>query len=269
MPSLAPPPGRDSVPVEAGSFGIRLATALGAATVAASVASLPAALRVGSAFSSMPRAWCACAATMLLPMFASVLVLRKARGGVRALGGEHPSARALGVAIWLVSLFFSLAAFGALLRATTHNHALAGATFAFGAVALAVGLGVVCARIAAIVGASPDQMRRGLVVGLGGLLALAVLVAGLRWAHALDGAANPPTSAGALCVDLLAFGLTALFASRPSLGSRPTLAIAGPIVAIAVLVLGIATLRAERMAFDAISTRAPALETVASLLSGR
>jgi hypothetical protein len=202
-------------------------------------------------------------------MFVAVLVLRQARGGVRALGGEHPSARALGVAIWLVTLFFSLAAFGAMLRATTHNHALAGATFAFGAVALAVGLGVVCARIAAIIGASPDQTRRGLVVGLGGLLALAVLVAGLRWAHALDGTASASTSAGALCVDFLAFGLAALFASRPSFAERSTLAIVGPIVAVAVLALGIATLRGERTAFDAISTRAPALEAVASLLSGR
>ncbi len=269
MPSLAPPPGPDSVPVEAGSFGLRLATALGAAVVAAAVASLPALLRVGSAFSSMPRAWTACAATMLLPVFVTVLVLRQARGGVRALGGEHPSARALGVAIWLVTLFFSLAAFGALLRATTHHHALAGATFAFGALTLAVGLGVVCARIAAIVGASPDQVRRGLVVGLGGLLAIAVLVAGLRWAHALDGSATPSTSAGALCVDLLAFGLEGLFASRPSFAARPTLGIAGPIVAVAVLALGIATLRTERTAFDAIATRAPALESVAALLSGR
>ena len=40
------------------------------------------------------------------------------------------NARALGVAIWLVTLFFSLAAFGSLLRATTHNHALAGAMVA-------------------------------------------------------------------------------------------------------------------------------------------
>ena len=270
MPSLAPSPLRDSVPAEAaGSFGLRVATALGAAVAAAAVASLPAALRLGSAFSTTPRAWCACTATMLVPMFLFVLLLRQARAGVRALRGEHPSARALGVAIWLVTLFFSLAAFGSLLRATTHNHALAGATFAFGAVALALGLGVVCARIAAIVGATSDPMRRGLVVGFGGILALAVLVAGLRWAHALDGAANPPTTAGALCVDLLAFGLAALFASRPSFAARRTLGIVGPIVAVAVLALGIATLRAERSALDVFATRAPALETVAALLSGK
>jgi hypothetical protein len=269
MPSLASPPDPESVLVEAGSFGLRIATALGAAALAACVASLPAALRVGSAFSSMPRAWGACAATMILPMFVALLVLRQARVGVRALGGEQPSARALGIAIWLVTLFFSLAAFGAMLRATTHNHALAGATFAFGAVALAVGLGIVCARIAAIVGNTAEPTRRALIVGLGGLLALAVLVAGIRWAHALDGAASASTSAGALCVDFLAFGLAALFASRPSFVARPVLAIVGPIVAVAVLALGIATLRGERTAFDAISTRAPALEAVASLLSGR
>src|SRR5579883_2054772 len=229
MPSAAPPPPSRPPPTpaaaapepeeESGTLVVRFGTAVGVATLAAAVASIPATMRVAAALPQGPRApsvWLACVSAMVVPMVLAVVVLRRARVGLRSLGGADATARGLGVVVWLLSLFLVLAVVGSVLRATTHHHALAGTTFAILALGAAIVLGVLSARLSAIIAGRSDRARRVLVVGVGGGLVLVLVVASLRFARAFTGTPDAPPAAGAFVVDVLAFAIAALFASRPA-----------------------------------------------------
>src|SRR5579872_5733842 len=108
---------------------LRVGTAVGLGVAASLGCTLPAALRVsGSGLTDAGplRAWVALAAAALGPMIATVLILRAARDGLRAFGGEGAELRAYGAGLWLASLLVGFSVFGSVLRATTHHHALAG-----------------------------------------------------------------------------------------------------------------------------------------------
>lgn len=265
MSASAPPPPR---PADDGaSFVVRFGTALGLGAAASLASALPATLRVASmaeAGTSVPRAWLALSAAALAPMVASVVVLRGARSGLRALGGPGAGLRAFGVALWLSSLVVAFTLFGAVLRAHTHHHGLAGVTFAFGALAIAVGSALVCARVVSLARDAPEFARRGLVLILGTAAVLALAWVGIRFVR---GASQDAASYGAAgtVVDVLAFALAAFFASRRSLVRRRAIALFGPPVAVVVAALGIATLRDAPLR-DAIGVRAPAYATVVELL---
>ena len=94
-----------------------------------------------TAGASAPRAWVALAAAALVPMVAAVVVLRGAREGLRAFAGPGAGLRAFGVGLWIASLIVAFTFFGGVLRAHTHHHGLAGVTFAFGALGLAIAIG--------------------------------------------------------------------------------------------------------------------------------
>jgi len=118
--------------------------ACGEACLGGLLASIPAALRV--------TARCHCAApgilavlgmAALVPMLVVILVLRGARSGAVQLELSMPRLTAT-LAVWAALLVPTLAVLGTLLRARTHNHALAGVTFAVvalasGAMALPIG----------------------------------------------------------------------------------------------------------------------------------
>ena len=268
---LSQPP-RDADPEEGGSLVIRFGTAVGLGAAAALVSALPAAMRLAVTWEpsappeSTARIWTALAAATLLPMILAVFVLRGAREGLRSFGGPGAELRAYGVVLWVGSLFVALAFLGSVLRATTHHHALAGATFAFGALVLAVADALVCARIVAMLRKSSPDVRRGaaLVVGLLGFAIIGFL--GMRFLAALlrDPASAP---AAGMVVDLLAFALAALFAARPALASRRVLAIVGPPVAVAVAALGLPALRDVPLR-TAIQERAPAFAPVVDEVPG-
>ena len=67
---------------------------------------------------------------------------------------------------------------------------------------------------------------------------------------------------------VLAFGLAAFFASRPSLIARRAIALVGPPIAVVIVALGVTTLRAAPM-LDAIRESAPVFAPVVEFLSGR
>jgi len=226
---------------------IAFGTACGGGLLAAAFASAPAAERVTSAFDGGAGAWAALVATELPAMWIAIYVLRRAREGLRAFGGPGAKERALAATIAAALLFAFLALLGAVLRATTHHHALAGATFAATALASAAVLVPVAARAASI--------ARGWIERRARLrLALAAAVAGIaaaagtwRVARALL-ALSPETSA--VVVDLVAFAVAALLASRPEVSSRRVLAWFGPPASAVVFAFGVESL-----------TRSPALES--------
>jgi hypothetical protein len=262
--STAPP----APPEETGSLVLRFGTAVGVAAAAAMAGALPAALRVGAGLGQdgTGRVWTGLAAASLVPMVGAVVVLRGAREGLRAFGGTGADLRAYGVALWAASLLAALALLGGILRATTHQHALAGVTFAFGAVAAAVGLALVCVRVVAILREAPARMRGGVALALA-MCAFAVLGGiGVRFLHA---ASQEPASAPAagMIVDVLAFSLAALFAARRSLAGRRAVALVGPPVAVAIAALGFSAL-GDASLRAAIDDRAPAFAAFVDRVPG-
>jgi hypothetical protein len=245
---------------------MRFGTAVGLAAVAALVCSFPATMRVSSAVSSEGAAsvWVALAAAALGPMVAAIIVLRGAREGLRAFGGPGSALRAFGVTLWLASLLVGLALFGGVLRATTHHHALAGVTFAFGAVALATGSGIFCARIISILRDAPRGMRRVLALALGLIACAAVGWVALGFVRAAASSDDPSSAAAGTVVDVLAFALAALFGARRSFVARRLVALVGPPGAVILLAVGASTLRDAPLR-DAIGERAPAFAAAVDL----
>ena len=121
------------------------------------------------------------AAAALAPMVAAVVILRGAREGLRAFGGKGGELRAYGVGLWSASLLVLLSFFGSSLRSTTHHHALAGVTFAFGAVVFAVGSALACVRVIAILQGLSEEKRGAWVIALGLFAIAAVAWTGLRF----------------------------------------------------------------------------------------
>ncbi len=268
-PSTKPPlPLSPGPSEETGSLVLRFGTAVGLAAVAAMAASFPAALRVGAGLGDdgTGRVWTVLASASLVPMVSAVVVLRGAREGLRAFGGPGAELRAYGVALWTASLLVTLTVLGSILRATTHQHALAGVTFAFGALAAAIGLALGCARIVAILRSATAQVRGvlALALAMGAFAALGAI--GMRFLHA---ASHEPGSAPAagMVVDVLAFSLAAVFATRRSLASRRAVAVVGPPIAVAIAALGFSSL-GDAPLRAAIDDRAPAFAAVVDPLPG-
>jgi choline-sulfatase len=182
---------------------------------------------------------------------------------LRELGGL----RVFGVALWLATLLVALSLFGGLLRATTHHRALAGVTFAAGALLVAVGCALVCARIVVILRNASSRVRRVAMAMLGAGAAGAIGILGVRFLQVVGD--DPASSAAvATVIDVVAFTLSAGAASLGWGFARRFLAIAGPPVAVFLAALGMTTLR-DPPVCRAIGQHAPAFEPAANFVSGR
>lgn len=250
------------------SWVLRFGTAIGLAALAALVCVLPATLRVSAAMAGAegaPRVSVALSAAALGPMIASIVILRGARESLRTFVGPGLELRAFGVFLWLGSLLVTFSILGSLLRAKTHHHALAGVTFAFSALAVAIGSALVCARVVAILRHASPSTGRALVGALAGGTIIISLWIGVRFLQAI---ARDPESAGAaaVVVDVLAFAVAAGFAARPSFTNRRALALVGPPIALAIVALGVSVLR-DRPLRSAIDDHAPAFSVPADWIS--
>jgi hypothetical protein len=247
---------------------MRFGTAVGIAAVSALACAVPASMRIARALAGSEggvRMWLALASAALGPMFVSVVVLRAARDGLKAFEGPGAGLRVYGAALWLVSLFVCLSVFGSVLRATTHHHALAGVTFAFGAVAIAVASAVVCARIVTILQASSAAVRTATLVVLSVAAFAAVAWVALGFFVAVS--RDPASSAeAATVVDVLAFAVCALVAARLSLTSRRPIALLGPPVAFVIAAVGVSTLR-ETSFRDTVREHAPAFASLTDFVA--
>ena len=231
----------------------RLGSLLGAGAIASLAASVPAATRVARETDGrfgVTGAWLALAAATLVPMIFAVGVLRGARRGAALFGAPRALPRALGLTVWLLASALTLLFFGAALRATTHHHALAGATYALVAVLVAAGLAAGVSRLVALAAGWGAVAER---IVLGGL-ALALLAALLFFSSKV--ARTSPVGA-ALLVDVLACVIAAGLASGPNLGGSRVFAALGPPLAVAVLLLGLGGLRAAPKLPAVVRTRAP------------
>jgi hypothetical protein len=210
-------------------------------------------------------------------MGASIFLARgAAQSATTHLFGESGARlRTFGIGLWLAALLVTLALFGSFLRATTHHRALAGVTYACGALVLGVAWALACARLVAMLRSVSERVRRPAVVILGAAALVALLVLGVSFVSTV---AKDEASfrAGATVVDVMAFVLTSFIASRGWPGAHRPLVVAGPPVvifiaamgAVFMAALGFATLRDPPVS-RAVAERAPAFAPVAEWISGR
>lgn len=193
------------------------------ATVSACLASLPAALRLShlSPSITLTAAWSLTAVCALPPSLVLRAMTTAAAPGLRAWASESVHARALFASLWLASMTLALARFGALLRRTTHHHALAGVTFALGALALGVASAALLARLVSLARRSKlgTQAAWALFVSLAALDALS-LRAGLSTATPL---------ARGTALDVLALGVATVVGALAPPMPKPVVR-AGPLL---------------------------------------
>ena len=266
MSASVPPSSR----IDGGSsLAWRLGALAGLATVGAVACTLPATLRVSPMLTgpqAVVRAWAALSAAALLPMGFAVAALRGAWRAWRELGEEVSPLGAFGVGLWVTGLFVWLELLGAFLRATTHHHALAGVTYAFGALLLASGWGLVCRRTVGILRDLGEGRRRIAMVSFGVFFLAAILFIAVRFfSVASKDAAS--AMAASMVIDVVAFALAALFVSA-DWGKWRLLAIVGPPLALFLAALGFSTLGDPSVA-QVIREQAPAYAPIAGLVSRR
>lgn len=275
MPSIPPRPSQPSRPPSQppppdppqASRLTQFGSAVGVALVASVLASGPAALRVTSSLEARG-IWPGLAAATLVPMIVSVLTLRQARVGLRAFSLGDGRKRSWSLFLWVGFVFFTLLIFGALLRATTHHHALAGATFALLTGIAAIVLVPISLRLGSIAARWQEEKRRVLLGALVAVLLAVALALMLVLARILPGGASGATPAvSANLVDVLAFAMAALLASRPEFEARRTLALFGPPVAAALFIFGVRYLTASPSIGTTVEQRAPAFGPAVSILA--
>jgi hypothetical protein len=216
---------------------VRFGSLVGLALIGAFVASAPAAFRLASV-PDAGSAWISLAALEIAPLMIAITIFRRTRGGLRTFAGERAPEVSLVAAVWLLACVLVLSLVGAVLRATTHNHQLAGATYALVATLICVTLIPACARLVEIALAwlqRGDKTRLFFALILAGTC-VALIV--LRLVHALPASAELSASASATVVDLSAFALAAILASHPQIGARRSLALVGPPATVALFALG-------------------------------
>jgi len=223
------------------SFATRLGTVVGGGVLAAIAASLPAELRIGDG-GSLVRAfeqWLALAALLTPLSILMVAVLRRGRTGLHLLAGVRAPLFIAAALWWAVLELGVLSVFGAILRAKTHHHGLAGVTFAMLALVSGVIVGLLAIRGVRMLTRMPAQGYRLALSIVGVTSFLVLLLVGFRTARA-----EGIHTAGAL-LDMLALLLFASIASTRVMARWRPLAVGGMPIAAAILLLGYATVRAE------------------------
>ena len=219
---------------------MRFGAAVTAVVLASAIGTLPAAVRVAPTVASTAgpaSVWIACMAIVLLPMAFATMVLRQAHAALRLFDlAAIPNGLTVGF-VWGVGTFGALSALGAFLRANTHHHGLAGATFA--GVGLAIAL-VVALFAARLVGWADSLGPAVLWI----VRAASGIGVGVALASASRTLAGSP-AASTWCADILALMLAAAFGALAFPARRrpvTALAVIGPPLAAIVLVMGFAAL---------------------------
>ncbi|MCL2723106.1 MAG: hypothetical protein FWD69_01590 [Polyangiaceae bacterium] len=223
----------------------RFGAVVGGGVLAAIVASIPAELRIGGGSIAT---WLVLSAVFTPFGIMIVLVFRRARVGLRHLVGDRASVLAFSVLAWAVLELAVLSVFGALLRAKTHHHGLAGVSFAIFALVSAFFIALVVRRGAVSFNRAGSIAKR-VALAVASVAAFASLV---LIVVTLVRAPEPATAAA--LVDALALLLASYIASSRGFARVRWIAIAGVPLAAGVLLVG---LRAEPSVRDAVAKHAP------------
>ncbi|MEO8876322.1 MAG: hypothetical protein ABI461_12105 [Polyangiaceae bacterium] len=266
--SSRPPPPFEEPAAPPISWVLRFGSLVGIALLASVVASAPAAFRLW-AMPETSGAWLAIAALEIVPLMIAIAVFRRTRGGLRSFAGERAPEVSLTAAVWLLASVLLLSLIGAVLRATTHNHPLAGVAYAIAATLAELALIPASARLVEIA-------LGWLQVGAKTRLFFALILAGtcvalvaLRLVHALPAEAKLSAAASATVVDLCAFALAAILASRPEIATRRGLALVGPPAAVVLFGLGFHQITSSSALATAIVDHGPIFTAAVDLITRR
>jgi len=241
---------------------VRFGTIVGGGVVAAIAASLPAELRIGdggSVFRALEQ-WLALSALITPLGITVVAVFRRARVGLRLLAGDRVPLLVAAALWWAVLELGVLAVFGAVLRAKTHHHGLAGVTFAIVALVTGVVIALLAVRGARMLDRLPRASHRGALVVAAGAAFLAIVLVGFRTSRA-EG-----LHTAAALVDTLALGMAASIASTRSFGRMRPLALLGVPLAALILFLGFMMVLAEPNLSSLLANGAPVHAWVLALI---
>lgn len=256
-----------NAPAPRQSVLVRLGTVVGLVMLATLSAVAPATARISSVAPHATVAlWAALACIALGPMAAVVLALRVSAPSLSEVLRGHVALRMFIVGVSFVWLLVVLIFLGSVLRAMTHNHGLAGVTFASAALVLAVFLTLSGLRLATFLEATGRWMRGLAVSGL-----IIVALAGASWVvyrvlHA-PGNDTPSLGAFATLIDVPLFALCALVVSQRAVAELPglsLLALVGLPLTVAVISIGSPMLH-ERWVRAMLSERAPAFASAMAL----
>ncbi len=239
---------------------MRFGAAVSAVVLSSVVATMPAAMRIGPLVDGscgVASVWLALVALAFTPLALVTVTLRHALAALRLFDPRSVATAIAAVLVWGTATFVALALLGAVLRATTHHHGLAGVTFAMGGLAIAAILAVLSTRFVVWARAAAAPLR---------WLAVAAVSLAMGVALAFFSRILGHSDAGArLAVDLVAFAFAAAFgAGAFPHRSRPfaPLALAGPPVAAVVLFIGLGALRSSAPLRAAVREQAPILAGV-------
>jgi hypothetical protein len=250
MERLAREPEPDS---DGSSIVMRLGFIVAGGVLSAIAASLPAVLRMGSAGSAsrVLEQWMVLSAALTPLAVAGVAILRRARVGLRLLAGERASLFAMGVLWWSVIELGLLSTFGALLRKTTHHHALAGVTFAVFAVVTGIVVALFARRTTMVLARGGSSLQRMALVIAGACIFVGIILVGVRTSRA-EG-----LHTAALLVDALALAVSSTIASSRVIGRWRPMAIAGVPVAVLMIMVGFTSLRFDPKLAQLLVEKAP------------
>jgi hypothetical protein len=244
-------------------FLVRFGGIVGAATVAALLASLPGALRLTQADVGVLTGWISLAGLLVMPMIMVVPVLRQAGQRLRGFlppDGAGALARTTAVAVFLCTWVWLLSTLGAVLRAKTHHRALGAVTFAILATLSMVFLAMVAFRLMRILAALRARSP-GLGIAVAGLLlVLALALVGVRVVHAAPALSFETR---ATLVDGLAIALAATFGAR-----RLMLPRLGPPAAVCIVIVSLHTLSTAPHLLPALERVCTVYVTLLRLFAG-
>ena len=219
---------------------VRFGTIVVGGAASAIISSLPAVLRMGDV--SILRAleqWLALSALLTPLAVLVVAVFRRARLGMRILAGDRAELFAAAALWWAVIELGLLAVGGAVLRAKTHHHGLAGVTFAIFALVSGLVIALLAVRGVRLMARYPSSGHRFALMLVAGCCFFAIILVGFRTARA-EG-----LHTAAALVDALALAVAGAIASTRVMSRLRMLAMVGVPLAAAVLLLGIAMVRTE------------------------
>lgn len=224
-----------------------------AGVLAAVVAAGPSALRVSREGAALGVTWLILAGAAVLPSTLLVVVLRRAKDGLRSLAGDAAAARLAGLVAWVDMLLFFLVGFGAILRKKTHHHGLAGATFGVVALLFAIASALLAARLArGLAGraAIVQQAAAGVMIAV---LLASILLLGSSLARG----SGAGTTLGPWVVDAAGMAVAATLASGTPIARVKPLALLGPPLAVVLLALCGSLSRSHVDVLPPLHARAP------------
>jgi hypothetical protein len=237
----------------ASTFVERLGTVVGGGVLAAAASSLPAELRIGDG-GSIIRAieqWLALAALLTPLAILLVAVLRRGRTGLYILAGHRGPLFAAAALWWAVLELGVLSVFGAVLRAKTHHHGLAGVTFAILALVSGLVIAMLAVRGVRMLLRMPSAGHRVALMVVAGAAFLVIALIGMRTSRAAG------LHTAAAMVDTLALVVSGAIASTRAMARWRPLAVGGVPMAAFILLLGFACVRAEPDLKEVLAEGAP------------